>query len=279
MSKKLVITVIILIIIIGAVYSIYQSLTPVPKEEPISGEVYSNSVYGYSVSIPESWKGKYFAEEKENITSFVYNSLSELKHNLFSIIVYSNNEWQQTKSEPGFHGTEIITKNDLVFVYVISLDNPYTGEEGDEYQKMAGGINNIISTFKFQDGAIQAETKIGYVKKLYDEGGKKYMDFDEIKWLSATDGTCTTDEPWRSDIPACNPNGFLILNENEDVNTYEVGATVVKKTSEFAYSETGERIIGYESFINLGEEHFNITPYIIKIRNGIISEITEKYIP
>jgi len=149
MSKTIIIAV-ILIIVIGAGFLIYQSLTPTPKEESVSGEVYTHPVYGYSITIPEDWKGKYFVEEKDRIASFVYNSSSELKYNLFSIAVYPNNDWQQTKNEPGYHGNEITSKDNLVFVSVFSLDNPYVGDEGDEYQKMAGDVNNIINTFEFK---------------------------------------------------------------------------------------------------------------------------------
>ncbi|MCS7151350.1 MAG: hypothetical protein NZ928_03065 [Endomicrobia bacterium] len=149
MSKKLIILIVILVIVIGVSYFIYQSLRPASQQESVSGEVYTNSVYGYSVNIPESWKGKYFVEEKDHITSFVYNSTSDTKYNLFSIIAYSNDEWQQVKSEPGFHGTEITTKDDFVFVYVMSLDNPYVGEEADDYQKMVGDVNSIIKSFRF----------------------------------------------------------------------------------------------------------------------------------
>jgi len=150
MSKKLIITIIVLIVVIGAGYFIYQSLMPASQQKPADGETYTNSAYGYSIRLPESWKGKYFIEEKDNTTSFVYNPSSGTKYNLFSIVVYPNSEWQQLKSEPGFHGTEITAKDDLVFVYAISLDNPYTGEEGDEYQKMAGEVNSIIESFEIK---------------------------------------------------------------------------------------------------------------------------------
>jgi len=121
--------------------------------------------------------------------------------------------------------------------------------------------------------------KVGYVKKLYRQNGKNSLDFDEVKWLSASDGTCVSTAGEKPDVPVCNPNGFLILNENEDTEIYEVTATTVKKTSEFAYSETGERTIGYESFVNLGAEHFAATPYAIEVADGTITKITEKYIP
>lgn len=150
MSKNLIISIVILLIILGAGYLIYQSLTQVSPQKAQGPEVYENNVYGFSINIPESWKGKYFVEEKDNIVSFVYNSNSEMKYEIFSIAVYPIDEWQKIKNEPGFHGTEITSKNGMVFVYSISLDNPYVGGEGEEFQKMAGKVNEIIKTFKLK---------------------------------------------------------------------------------------------------------------------------------
>jgi len=150
MSKKLIFIIIALLIVVGVGYFVYQSSTPNYQQKSASGEIYNNLVYSYSLNLPESWKGKYLIEERDNTTSFIYNPSSGTKYNLFSIVVYPNSEWQQLKSEPGFHGTEIIKKDDLVFVYVISLDNPYTGNEGDEYERMAGEINSIIKTFEIK---------------------------------------------------------------------------------------------------------------------------------
>lgn len=191
MSKKIIIA-IILIIVMGVGYLVYQTLFvkpefSTPRETPTT-EIYTHPVYGYSINIPDDWMGKYFVEEKDHIASFVYNSSSDLKYNLFSIVVYSNNEWQQTKSEPGFHGNEITAKDDLVFVYVISLDNPYVGEEGDEYQKMAGDVNNIIKTFKITSGWKVYSNSTYNVTFQYPASWQPYEGEDGFFQLSAISG-------------------------------------------------------------------------------------------
>ena len=124
------------------------------------------------------------------------------------------------------------------------------------------------------------QEQIGYIKKIYSEGNKKYLDIDYIQWLTATDGTCLSTKDEQSNIPECSPNGFLIVNDDTEIKTFEISENaIIKKTSEFAYSPTGERFIGFESFENLGDEHFNVIPYYIEIENGLITKITEQYIP
>ena len=159
MNKKtlyIIIDILVLIIAIGGFFLIN-------KKTQNNQEVYTNPVYGYSINIPADWKDKYLVEEKSNSTSFSYhpNPFSAYKYSLFSITVYSKNDWEQIKQEPGYHGTEIASKDDLVFVYVISLDNPHTGSERDEYQKMAEDVNEIIKTFEVKNKNFNATYYIG----------------------------------------------------------------------------------------------------------------------
>lgn len=113
--------------------------------------LYSNQDYGYTLKIPKDWVGKFEIREDEKSTSFIYGLITELKEPIFTIVVYSKNEWERLTSEPGYHGTEITEKNDTVFVYVLPLENPYElldRERADEFQGMVGDVQTIIGTFE-----------------------------------------------------------------------------------------------------------------------------------
>ncbi|MCL4419821.1 hypothetical protein M1146_07060 [Patescibacteria group bacterium] len=113
-----------------------------------------------SVDIPASWDGKYDVEMLELDPSedlktgklknlnFVFLGKDE-KHDLFSIHESPQADWEKMQQDPMFKGKKLEIKNNMVYYSTQSLDNPYTGEDGDKYQSMAGDINTILSSFKF----------------------------------------------------------------------------------------------------------------------------------
>lgn len=101
----------------------------------------------YRLEIPASWRGKYEVEENNNYSDFIYSGNPEQKYSLFRIYTLKKDEWEQAKNEPGYHGEELGAENDLIFVLSRSLDNPYIGNYAEEYQRMAGDINDIVKTF------------------------------------------------------------------------------------------------------------------------------------
>lgn len=101
----------------------------------------------YRLEIPSSWRGKYEVEETDNYSDFIYSGNFKQKYSLFKIYTLKKEGREQTENEPGYHGEEIGSRGNIIFVLSRSLDNPYFGDYAKEYQRMAGEINEIVKTF------------------------------------------------------------------------------------------------------------------------------------
>jgi len=116
---------------------------------------------GYRLELPKTWVGKYEIKGGEDEVQFLYSGgKTSQKYPLFRIAVFDKKDWQTLEKTPYYHGEKIPAKiagalyasgktiedvSGLVVALVRSLDNPYSGEEGDEYGRLAGEINDIIS--------------------------------------------------------------------------------------------------------------------------------------
>jgi len=99
------------------------------------------------LEIPAFWRDKYEVEETDNYSDFIYSGNPEQKYSLFKIYTLKKDEWEQIKNEPGYHGEELGSKGGIIFILSRSLDNPYIDSYAEEYQRMAGDINDIIKSF------------------------------------------------------------------------------------------------------------------------------------
>lgn len=126
----------------------------------------------------------------------------------------------------------------------------------------------------------------GYIKAVYDKNGKNYLDIDFVQWLSHSDGTCSlTSES--SNIPKCNPNGYLIVNQNPKIRTFEISrdAEITMQTyaSGQCYVQWNEKV-NYTTFKSFWGSspacmHLKSLPYNIEAQNDVITKIIEQYIP
>ncbi|PIU82141.1 hypothetical protein COS69_00855 [Candidatus Kaiserbacteria bacterium CG06_land_8_20_14_3_00_49_31] len=142
------------------------------------------------------------------------------------------------------------------------------------------------STEKISNTPAETEKAMGYIKTVYDKNGKKYLDIDYVQWLSHSDNTCWIGSEL-SGVPQCTPNGYLIVNQNPKIKTFEISknAEITMQTyaSEQCHVEFNEKI-SYEIFKsfwgnNPSCTHLKSMPYNIEAQNGIITKIIEQYIP
>ncbi len=135
-------------VFIGLLVACTVSPTPKPVGERVTGRITAQSgqTVEYQLLIPQNWIGKYEIREKGNIIFFDYNVNPDLKETLFSITALSENQWQEAQKGP--HGEKLLSREGIVFVYNIALANPYTGNQADEFQQMAGQIKDIVGSFK-----------------------------------------------------------------------------------------------------------------------------------
>ncbi len=113
--------------------------------ERITGRltVEGGRVCGYTIDVPKDWTGKVETREEGNIVFFDF--ASSPKNTLFSISALTETQWQAAQQDPG-QGIEIKAQDGIVFIYHVALDNPYTGNQAEEFQKMAGQVKSIVKS-------------------------------------------------------------------------------------------------------------------------------------
>jgi hypothetical protein len=171
MLRKTILIIIIAGVFIGwAGFYLWKKQTQLPiepkqiEQSGFNKLTYFNEIYGYSLKIPKEWKDKYEIKEEKNTTSFLYSVIPELKEPIFSLRVYSNDEWKKIEKErkeaeeegiaPGCCETVFAERNGKVFVYDISISNPYESygmETADEFSKMAGQVQEIIASLSLSE--------------------------------------------------------------------------------------------------------------------------------
>ncbi|MGB9847855.1 MAG: peptidoglycan-binding domain-containing protein [Minisyncoccia bacterium] len=169
--------------------------------------------------------------------------------------------------------------------------------------------------------SMEEERPLGYIKAVYEQNGKRYLDIDYVQWLTGKDairaaiedGECfigentsqLLEELEKFDISSgygkfglCAPDGYYIRNQNSKIRTFEISndVQIIMQTygSGQCHMETNEKI-SYEIFKsfwgnnpicapNLKNDqpcctHLKSVPYRLRIQNGIVTKITEYYIP
>lgn len=140
-----------------------------------------------------------------------------------------------------------------------------------------------------QETEIADGVDMGYISALYESGGVRYMDLDHAEWLTGEeaarvkieDGECTITE--EEDPSMCVPNGFYVRNTDSAIQTFEVAPdALVMRSTDFEYSDTGERQISYEALVALFSSegsYFRSIPFHIEIKDGKVISIKEQYLP
>jgi len=101
-------------------------------------------------------------------------------------------------------------------------------------------FDQILSTFKITTPTItNVENQIGYIKSVFDKNNGIYLTIDYIQWLTQTDGTCRSNSDGNSSVSVCNPNGYLIVNDNLQPRTFEIANNVVIDFSDFKNAGLG----------------------------------------
>ncbi len=140
----------IVLVLLGACASLSASPKQVlppssTSEEIVRGQfgLTNGELVNYELHLPQNWAGKYELRSEGNLVNFAFNS-SPL-HTLFSLRAFTEAEWQQVMKEPG-HGEQLLTKQGIVIVYNVALDNPYTGAQAEDFQQMAGQVKSVVGT-------------------------------------------------------------------------------------------------------------------------------------
>jgi len=226
------------------------SNTPVP-DETLNWKTYTNDKYGYSIKYPENW-----SVTRDELNQPAFKSLVQLTSNGLTtlpnfVVQVSTKSYSQlsTSSMKSFQMTDSIStmRSDMLtgagnsdyFVDIIfqnsgnvfdiqaSFVNPPNQNELQQF-------NQILSTFKITvPTTSNEENQIGYIKSVFDKNSGKYLTIDYIQWLTQTDGTCRSNLEGNSNVPVCNPNGYLIVNDNSQLRTFEISENAAIDFSDF----------------------------------------------
>jgi hypothetical protein len=159
----------------------------------------------------------------------------------------------------------------------------------------------IIATLLVTSGGVSAETTTSkqsplkvahvvkettYIKSLKIKQGKLFADFDYIQWYTGK----RADQEFLKDCKeACKgkdglhhaPDGYYIRNVNPKIRTLLISDKakfiVQLRSSEIKWNT----ILSKQEFIKYyhSKSYFNNIPYHIEIKNGVVTKLTEQYIP
>jgi len=146
--------------------------------------------------------------------------------------------------------------------------------------------------------------RIGFISKVYDKNGKRFLDIDFIQWLTDSDENgvqtlaaskaCVEDgdecsKEWchlEEGLP-CMPNGFYIRNKDPKIMSFEISKNVDITVDTLTHRTNGDfnsgQKISYQTFKNLFTEnsksYLKSALYWIQTTNNVVDEISEQYRP
>ncbi len=139
--------------------------------------------------------------------------------------------------------------------------------------------------------------QFAFIKNVYEKSGNVYIDADYFRWLSINDGSCITggtSQPASNvqKIPECNPNGFLIVNDNPKIRTFKLSPGVkVRLLEEFGNVPdlhtrspqefmNGHNKFGEKLYVYAGENYKEpyYVPFLLILKGGKIIFIHQLYV-
>jgi hypothetical protein len=137
------------------------------------------------------------------------------------------------------------------------------------------------------------QKELAYIKNVYQKNGDIYIDADYFTWLSNDDG-CVTPPKLANDTsgkPECNPNGFLIVNDNPTIRTFklspdvkirpQIGGSGIPYLDAFTPEEfiNGKNIYGQNFYEYDFPEQKYYVPFKLIFENKEIKFIHQIYVP
>lgn len=132
--------------------------------------------------------------------------------------------------------------------------------------------------------------QIGFISKIYEQNGKRYLKYDEVEFFHNKDVNDRTAE--REAIKDGNkkfllddgriPNDFYIRNKDESLETYEISPNVDIYVCKYRINPNTNTVdlekISYEKFKTLKPLSGSILGYIY-LENNVVVKIEEQFIP
>jgi hypothetical protein len=151
---------------------------------------------------------------------------------------------------------------------------------------------------------VDAEEQFGYIKSIYQQNGKWYLDIDYAVFFADSaadieaasraalaDGKCGSFNAYN-----CAPGGFYIRNTNSQIRTFEVSPSARVVMAQWSHEADGnfkadDLSLDFTGFAGIFSGKTVLTPeggsasgfmglpYWIVMDNGVVTEIRQQYIP
>ncbi|WMT41989.1 copper amine oxidase N-terminal domain-containing protein [Paenibacillus sp. D2_2] len=120
-----------------------------------TGITYTNSMMGYTLTLPVSWKGQYrvhsnYSDDSHLVTSFTNKKAEDGAGVgvLFTIIRYSGNKAPQGDFDTPTDGRLVLRSDAYVYAIKLPTDDQSTKATKSDYQIMQANIDSIVKTIK-----------------------------------------------------------------------------------------------------------------------------------
>jgi len=187
-------------------------------------------------------------------------------------------KWRLLYDKPGVNAITVsLIFNDKSLCKTEGKDKPcsevtFKNSDGAKVKgvKVDGGILVRMMELPVRGSNSKNEKQIGYIKKVYDKDGKKYMDIDYIQWLNgvAAEKAIEEDGHCRNENDCTPDNGYYIRNQNPQIRTLEIykNADIF---DEFGFSAKMDIV-----------KPSTVNPYNIELSDdNVVIRITKQYIP
>ncbi|MDP4092786.1 MAG: hypothetical protein Q8920_05425 [Bacillota bacterium] len=120
--------------------------------------IYHSGKFGFSLTFPESWRGKYVVKEDEESVQvyqkITYDSSNGEMGRLFSIAEFTKDEWNKNGDEISSISEDLgnVTNGDKVYYFGGPSDVQFDSnnkQAAEEYKNMHNDIQAIVKTFTF----------------------------------------------------------------------------------------------------------------------------------
>jgi hypothetical protein len=130
------------------------------------------------------------------------------------------------------------------------------------------------------------QKKIGYISRVYEKNGKRFLTFDEVKFLTGAEAV----EAAKKDGNAIFENGkysvlddYYIVNENKGLINYSIDNNASLSLLGFMVSDNGNditnKVADYESFkSSINNKNYPKLCYIY-LQGNAVTKVESQYVP
>ena len=156
-------------------------------------------------------------------------------------------------------------------------------------QNFIGTVQDYKKNIKIQvivkPRAIVKTKQIGYVSKVYDEGGKRYLSFDNVNFLvgnEAIDAAIKNGSAVYENGSYYVPDDYCIVNSSNEIKQYDISNNASLNVLGWCINSSRDSsinyFVSYDNFKNTSSKHKNLLCYIYT-ENDVVVKVEGKYTP